>query len=69
MSSRALSPRYCTRATQLQAFEEMLQRWEPLASLCPISPARDLNVRPPAQETNALSHLALLLLTSKTTEY
>ena len=36
------------------SFEEMLQRWRPLATLCPILPARDLNLRPPAPKTNAL---------------
>ena len=36
-------------------FEEISQQWRiALAKLCPIWPARDMNLRPPAPETNAL---------------
>ena len=38
---------------------------EPLATVCPIWPIQDLNIRPPAPDTNALSHdLLLLFLTN-----
>ena len=35
-------------------FEECRRGGEPFATLCQISPARDLNLRPPASETNTL---------------
>ena len=49
----ASSPRHCARATQLLS-KKCRSDGEPLATLCPIWPARDLNLRPPAPETNAL---------------
>ena len=47
------SPRHCARATQLLS-KKCRSGGEPLATLCPIWPARDLNLGPPAPETNAL---------------
>ena len=35
-------------------FKKCCSGGEPLATLCPMWPARDLNLRPPAPETNAL---------------
>ena len=35
-------------------FEEMSRGGEPLTTLCPIWPTQDLNLKPPAPETNAL---------------
>ena len=52
-SWRGPSPRHCARATQLLS-KKCRSGGEPLATLCPIWPARDLNLRPPAPETNAL---------------
>ena len=52
-SWRGPSPRHCARATQLLS-KKCRNGGEPLATLCPILPARDLNLRPPAPETNAL---------------
>ena len=52
-SWRGPSPRHCARATQLLS-KKCCSGGEPLATLCPIWPARDLNLRPPASETNAL---------------
>ena len=52
-SWRGPSPRHCHRATQLLS-EKCRSGGEPLATLCPIWPARDLNLIPPALETNAL---------------
>ena len=46
-------PRHCARATQLLS-KKYLSDGEPLAALCPIWPARDLNLRPFAPETNVL---------------
>ena len=40
----------CTQETQLH----MKKRGEPLTTLCPISSARDMSLKPPAPETNAL---------------
>ena len=45
---------HCTRAIQLLS-KKCRSGEEPLATLCPIWPARDLNLRPPAPGTNALS--------------
>ena len=47
------SPRHCARATQLFS-KKCRSGGKPLATLCPIWPVRDLNLRPPAPETNAL---------------
>ena len=47
------SPRHCARATHLLP-KKCHSGNEPLATLCPIRSARDLNFRPPAPETNAL---------------
>ena len=52
-SWRGPSPRHCARATQLLS-KKYRSGGEPLATLCPIWPVRDLNLRPPAPETNAL---------------
>ena len=52
-SWRGPSPCHCARATQLLS-KKCRNGGEPLATLCPIWPARDLNLRPPAPETNAL---------------
>ena len=35
-------------------FEEMSQRLRAVATPCPIRPAQDLNLRPPAPDTSAL---------------
>ena len=50
---RGSSPRHCARATQLPS-KKYRSVGKPLATLCPICPARDSNLRPPAPETNAL---------------
>ena len=52
-SWRGPSPRHCARATQLLS-KKCRSGGEPLATLCPILPARDLNLRPHDPETNAL---------------
>ena len=52
-SLRGPSPRHCARATQLLS-KKFRSGGEPLAKLCLIWPARDLNLRPPAPEANAL---------------
>ena len=52
-SLRGPSPRHCARATQLLS-KKCRSRGESLATLCPILPARDLSLRPPAPEANAL---------------
>ena len=52
-SLRGPSPRHCARATQLLS-KKCCSGGEPLAALCLIWPARDLNLKPPAPETNAL---------------
>ena len=52
-SWRGPSPRHCTGATQLLS-KKCRSGGELLATLCSIWPARDLNLRPPAPETNAL---------------
>ena len=46
-------PCHCTRAKQLLA-KKCNSGGEPLATLCPIWPAQDLNLMSPARETNAL---------------
>ena len=46
-------PRHCTRETQLLT-KKCHSGGEPLATLCSIWPARDLNLIPSARETNAL---------------
>ena len=48
-------PRHCLRATQLLS-KKCRRGNEPLATLHPIRPARDLNLRLAALETNVLSH-------------
>ena len=53
-SWRGPSPRHCPRETQLLS-KKCHSGGEPLATLSPIWPAKDLNLRPPAPETNALS--------------
>ena len=53
MGWRGPSPRDCARATQLFS-KKCRSGGELLAKLCPIWPAQDLNLRPPAPETNAL---------------
>ena len=50
---RGPSLRRCARATQLLS-KKSRSGGEPLATLCPIWLAWDLNLRPPAPETNAL---------------
>ena len=52
-SWRGPSPRHCARATQLLS-KKCHSGGEPLATLCPTWTAQDLNLRPPAPETNAL---------------
>ena len=52
-SWRDPSPRHRARATHLLS-KKRRSAGEPLATLCPIRQARDLNLRPPAPETNAL---------------
>ena len=52
-SWRGPSPRHCAQATQLLS-KKCRSGGEPLATLCPIWPAQDLNLRPPSPETNAL---------------
>ena len=52
-SWRGPSPRHWSQATQLLS-KKCRNGGEPLATLCPIWPARDLNLRLPAPETNAL---------------
>ena len=52
-SWRGPFPQYCARATQLLS-KKCRSGGELLATLCSIWPARDLNLRPPAPETNAL---------------
>ena len=52
-SLRGPFPRHCARKTQL-FLKKRRCGGEPLATLCPICLARDLNLRPPAPETNAL---------------
>ena len=47
------SPRHCTCATQLLS-KKCCSGDKPLATLSPIWPARDLNLRLPAPETKAL---------------
>ena len=51
-SLRGPSPRHCGRAAQLQPFEEILQRWRAVNNTVSDLAARDLNLRPPAPETN-----------------
>ena len=64
------SPRHCARATQLLS-KICRSGGEPLATLCPIWPARDLNLRPPAPETNVLplDKLAGLFSSPKSEKY
>ena len=52
--------RHCTTAGNTASFDEDSQRGESLATLCPIWPAQDLNLRPPVPETNEFlpNHLA-----------
>ena len=52
-SWRRPSPRHCARAAQL-LWKKCDSGGKPLATLCLISPARDLNLGPPAPETNPL---------------
>ena len=52
-SKRGPSPHHCAWATQLLS-TKCCSGGEPLTTLCPIWPARDLNLIPPAPETNAL---------------
>ena len=52
-SLRGPSPRNCARVTQL-LLKKCRSGGETLATLCPIWKARDLNLRSPAPETNAL---------------
>ena len=52
-SLRGPSPRHCARAPQLFSMK-CRSGGELLATLCPIRPTRDLNLRPPSPETNAL---------------
>ena len=47
--------RHCASATQLILKKYTCSGGEPLTSLCPIWPVRNLNLRPPAPKTNALS--------------
>ena len=51
-SRRGQSPRHRARPTHLR--RKCYSGSEPLATLCPIRPARDLNLTPPAPKTNAL---------------
>ena len=48
------SPRHCVWTTQFLS-NKCRCGGEQLATLCPILPARNLNLSPPAPETNALS--------------
>ena len=52
-SLRVPSPRHCAWATQLR-LKKCRSCGETLATLCPIWRARDLHLRPPAPDTNAL---------------
>ena len=54
-SWRGPSPRHCARAA-LFVWEKCGSDGKPLATLCLISPARDLNLGPPAPEINPLPH-------------
>ena len=60
LSLRGPFPRRCARAAQLLS-KKSRSGGEPLATLCPIWPARDLNLRPPTPETNALPLDQLLI--------
>ena len=50
---RGPSPRHCAWATQLNT-KKCCSGGEPLATLCPTWPVRDLNLRPSTPETPAL---------------
>ena len=50
---RGLYPHHCTWATQLHS-KKCCSGGKPLATLCQIWPAQDLNLRPPASATNTL---------------
>ena len=52
-SLRGPSSRHCARAKQLFS-KKCRNSGGPLATMCPMCPARDLNLRPTAPETNAL---------------
>ena len=52
MSLKGLSPRHYIWVTQVFS-KKCCIGGKPLATLCPIRPARDWNLRPPALETNA----------------
>ena len=51
--AKPISASFRLRATQLHS-KKCCSGGEPLATLCPIWQARDLNLRPPALETNVL---------------
>ena len=53
MSLRDPSPRHSARATQFY-LEKYRSGGEQLATLCPIWPVQDLDLKPPAQEPNSL---------------
>ena len=53
ISWRGPSPRHCARVTRLLS-KKCRSGGKPLATLCSIWPALDLNLRPSAPETNAL---------------
>ena len=59
-SWRDPSPRHCAQATQLCS-KKCRSGGEPLATLCPISPARDLNLEPTATNALSLDQLDILL--------
>ena len=59
-SLRGPFPRHCARAAQLLS-KKCCSGREPWAALCLIWPARDLSLRPPAPETNALPREQLVL--------
>ena len=52
MSRRGLSQGHCASGNSTP-FEEMLQWWRVIGNTVSTRPARDLNLRPPAPETNA----------------
>ena len=52
MGSRCPSQQHCARATQVLSKKCRSGSELPLAALCPIFPARDLNLRPPHRSTD-----------------
>ena len=55
-------PHHCAWATQLIS-KKCCSGGKPFAALCPIWPAWDLNLWPPAPEVNSLRHLTMIITT------